>query len=228
MPPSWPSRPVHQRVEGRHRALSPSLGRERADGVDDGRDHRREAVEGAEQAEEDQQVDQVAREVALLLDARRRPTRGSSASRTRSATAGRGASASSAASGASRRGALVNSWPGRSSAKPSIQFTEEISVSTCQKQASDADEEDEEDEDLEVGRGEEDLLDRREEQHRDRRGQAEDDQHHHDLADRLRELRFGPVTEHHRRKSVPSDCRVATLRRGVPLSNRLVLQHNPP
>ena len=63
-----------------------------------------------------------------------------------------------AASGASSRGAWVNSCPGRSSAKPSIQFTEEISVSTCQKQASDADDEDQEDEDLQVRRGEEDLL----------------------------------------------------------------------
>ena len=36
--------------------------------------------------------------------------------------------ASMAASGASSRGALVNSWPGRSSAKPSIQFTAWISA----------------------------------------------------------------------------------------------------
>ena len=45
-------------------------------------------------------------------------------------------SESIAASGASSRGALVNSWPGRSSAKPSIQLTEAISVMTCQKQAA--------------------------------------------------------------------------------------------
>ena len=44
--------------------------------------------------------------------------------------------ARSDARGASRRGAWVNSWPGRSSAKPSIQLTEEIRVSTCQKQAA--------------------------------------------------------------------------------------------
>ena len=45
-------------------------------------------------------------------------------------------SESSAASEPSSCGALVNSCPGRSSAKPSIQFTAWIRVKTCQKQAA--------------------------------------------------------------------------------------------
>ena len=42
---------------------------------------------------------------------------------------------SKCANGANNPGALTNSCPGRSSAKPSIQLTELTSVNTCQKQA---------------------------------------------------------------------------------------------
>ena len=42
----------------------------------------------------------------------------------------------SAANGARSRGGSAASWPGRSSAKPSIQLTDEISVITCQKVAA--------------------------------------------------------------------------------------------
>ena len=202
MPPSWPSSPLHQAVERLHRAL-PLLRRQRADGVDHRRHHGGEAVEGAEQAEEDQEVDDVAGEVALLLDAGRHGSPGSSGSRPRSASAAPAGRRACAASGASSRGALVNSCPGRSSAKPSIQLTEAISVRTCQKQASTPMMKTEQDEDLQVRRGEEDLLHRREDQHRHRGGQPKHDQHHDDLPHRLGELRFGPVTEHHLRQFSP-------------------------
>ena len=59
---------AHQRVEAGHGAAALLRG-ERADGVDDGGDDGGETVEGAEQAEEDEKRDDVAGEVALLLDA---------------------------------------------------------------------------------------------------------------------------------------------------------------
>ena len=107
---------------------------------------------------------------------------------------------SSAASGASSRGALVNSCPGRSSAKPSIQFTEEISVRTCQKQARTPMKKTRRMKIFRYGEASEDLLHHRKDQHRQRGGQPEHDQHHDDLPDRLGELRFGRVTEHHLRQ----------------------------
>ena len=59
---------AHQVVEDVDGALA-LLGRERADGVHHRGNDGGKAVEGTEKAEEDQQIDQIAREVALLLDA---------------------------------------------------------------------------------------------------------------------------------------------------------------
>ncbi len=110
-----------------------------------------EAVEGAQKAEEDQQVADVAGDVARLVDAgrhgiedRARGRRAESASARRATAAARRAAPEAAARASSGGRA-------RSAAKPSIQLTELISWSDLPEAGHDAEHEDEADEPFSQG-----------------------------------------------------------------------------
>ena len=138
--------PGLQRVE--HRAAVARTGIERLDGVADRADRREQAPEGAEQAEEDQQADQVAQDVAALVEAGGDRIRAWCASSWSKAPCVDDAT-SSAFIGASSTGS-VTSEPAR---KELTQRTSRNSRTICRKAQQDADHENAEDQAVEAGIG---------------------------------------------------------------------------
>ena len=134
MPPSWLSSPVISRPNTFDPVLA-VLRREAADGFDHRRNGRGQPVERAQKAQENQQVDDIARDVPRLVDPGRDRIRGSSGEDDAEICIRAPRERSSVASGARRRGGLTNSCLDFRAVKPSIQLTERISWITCQKQA---------------------------------------------------------------------------------------------